>query len=327
MAQNILELIFKADSKDLKAAKVDLSDVKAKFAELSKELPILGSGMSQLSSAFGTVRTSAMAFGAGLASIAVGAAAAVVALGALGIASALKFQAVIDDLGDMADKLGMNVNQLAVLKTSLEDAGTSIQTLQSGADRLAKAMAKSGDDTKGAGEAFKRLGIDTEDTNGKLRSTEDVMKDLTDKYKEANLTATEQADLALALGKNYREVMQAFKVAAEATEEYNLSIERGLGITKKSQEETSKYHKAMREASTVVNSMGSIMVELVIPALTQLTNWFVKSYTEGGTVAAVFNIIAGATRILVTGLTAVTEWLGLVVDWFVMVWKTIIDLI
>lgn len=319
MAQNILELIFKADTKDLKAAKESLSDVKGKFADLTREIPMLGNGLSQIGGAFSSLRGSMTSFTAGLAGVAAGAAAAVVALAALGVAAAIRFQGIIDDLGDLAEKIGLNINQTAILKTALEDAGTSINALQGGADRLARSMAKSGDDTKGAGAAFERLGVATEDANGKLRSTDEVMAELTERYKDANLTAGEQADLALTLGKNYREVMQAYKVAAEATEEYNLAMERGLGITNNASEVSSAYNKSLREASTVANSMGSIFVELVIPALTSLTNWFVKSYSEGGTVAKIFNVIAGATRITVTVISGLVEWLGILVDYFILV--------
>lgn len=283
-----------------------MEGIKDKLGELSKEaLPGAGAALEGLAVSL----TNPIALAAEL----------TVALGALGIALAFKFSEQIDKLADLGEILGIDANQVYFMKRALEDAGLSLQTFTMAGEKLSKAMSKSGDDVKGAGAAFNRLGVQTEDANGTLRSTSDVMDDLVKAYGEGELSARQVADMQLVLGKNFREAIVAYKEGQKAIEEYNEAIEAGVGITKESQDAAAAQEVSNRKLGQTMNAIGSIMVEIVIPAWTKLTDWFTKSYKEGGTVATVVNTIAVATKVLVSVLDVLIRALGIVIDSFIQV--------
>lgn len=316
---NVLNLLFKANTSEVKSAQKDLSDLKGRVSELAKEIPGLGAVTSSLGNSFGGLRSASSALAGGIVGVGIAATAAAVAIGGLGVAAAFSFQQKIDELSDMAAKLGITTNAAMALTQVLSDAGLSVNDLNGGVDRLNKAMARSGDEAKGAGEAFATLGVKTTDAKGNLRDNIDVMDELSRKYQDGNLTVAEQAALQQVLGKSYRESLLAFASAKEAADEYNSALEKGLGITAAAEAASSDFEKTMREGNKVALSMGSIFVEIVIPAFTSLAQWFIKSYTEGGAVAKVFNFIANTTRILVDSVSVLAQGLGTLVDTFVLI--------
>jgi lambda family phage tail tape measure protein len=214
------------------------------------------------------------------------------ALKTLATGMAFSYQKKIDEIADLSDKLGLTVNQTLFLKEAMDDAGLSIGTLQAAGDKLAKSMAKSGDESKGAGAAFAALGIATEDANGQLRGTEEVMADLVERYDRGSLSTSDLAAMQQVLGKNFRESITAFKTAQTAVEEHNQAMQNGIGISQAAIKASSDFETSQRGLRTTFTSIGSLMVELVLPKFTQLNNAFVKSYTEGGTVATIVNTIA-----------------------------------
>lgn len=280
--------------------------IKDKLSGLSKEaLPGASAGLSELAISLANPIAAAVEL--------------TVALGAMGIALAFKFSEQIDKLADLGEILALDANQVFFLKSALEDAGLSLQSFTQAGEKLSKSMAKSGDESKGAGAAFERLGVQTEDAAGQLRATSDVMDDLVKAYGEGELSARQIADMQLVLGKNFREAIVAYKEGKGAIDEYNEAISAGIGITKASQEAAAAQEKSNRQMHNTFNAIGSIMVELVIPAWTKLTNWFTQSYKEGGTVATVVNVIAFATKGLVSTLEILIRALGIVVDSFIQV--------
>lgn len=303
---NILNLIFKADTKEVKDAAKDFDGLKDKVKDLSKEIPGLGSVINKLGSEIGVATEAISGLAAGIAGVAVGTAAAVVALGALGMAMAFKFAEKIDGFGDLGEKMGITADQAYYLSEAAKQAGGSLEGVMGMVNKLNKAMANSGEEMKGAGAAFQRLGVETKNANGLLKDNSEVLDELSKKWEESIKTASDYADMQQVLGKNFEEQLAVRKKVIEAQEISQQMYEQGIGITKQALEATDEQEKSQLRLGGAFNAMGSIMIEQVIPAFTALTNWFTKSYTEGGLVAKVFVAIAVATEVLmlvVKGLT------------------------
>lgn len=313
---------IRIDSRDVRDASQNFGELRNRMRSLADEIPGLGAGLSALEGLFGGLRVGSGGSAAALLSVGAAAAAAAVALSTLGVAAAFSWVDKIGAMNDMADKLGITGDQAYYLNQAMTGAGLSVDILLTATDKLSRNMTKSGDDTKGAGLAFERLGVETTKANGELRASGDVLDDLLEKYDMHNLTAQQVADLTLTVGKNFREVAFAKAEAAKAQTVYNEMVEAGIGTSNYAIQVEDEMAMAHLRASGVISQMGSILVEMVIPAWNELTQWFVQSYKEGGTVAQTFNVIANATKLVVEALSFLIKIIGTVIESFILLGKT-----
>jgi len=93
----------------------------------------------------------------------------------------MKSVAFGDQLDKMSKRTGVSVESLSALKYAADLSGASIETVENSLRFMARAM---DDVSKGTGEAletFKKLGISVSDTQGNLRPTVEVMKEVATK--------------------------------------------------------------------------------------------------------------------------------------------------
>lgn len=313
MAQNI-NVVAKVDTKEVKEGAKDFADLKAKVGDLAKEIPGLGNGFGQLSSSMSSAGGMAKNFAGVLGSLPAIAAAATAAMVGLGVSMAFKMADIIDGFADLGEKLGLSADQAYFMSTAAKQAGGDLQSLVAMGQRLSRAMANSGDEMKGAGAAFERLGVSAKDANGQLLATDEVAKELIAKWETSAKTASDYADMQQLLGKNFEEQLPVLKAVIDANEMANEMYNKGIGITKASMEATSNLEKEQLKLGAVFNSMGSTLVELVIPAFNGLISWFIRSYTEGGAVAKVFTTLVVVTEVLMIALKGLATGFMVVVE-------------
>jgi hypothetical protein len=144
-------------------------DINAKLANLEQ-------GLQRTEQQLSGFASRASAIGAGI-TAAFGAIAGVAAFDAvLG-----KLRGTVDQLGaldDAAQSTGVSVESLSSLLNTLAPTGVTLDTITDAAGKLARAMNGADDETRGAGEAFKVLGVSTRDASGNLRAVDDVLIDV-----------------------------------------------------------------------------------------------------------------------------------------------------
>ena len=97
-------------------------------------------------------------------------------------AAVLTFQQNIADLSnqlvDASAKTGIAVDTLAGLRLAAEGSGLSFENLESGLIKLPSLMTDAANGSKKAKSAFDNLGVSVQKTDGTLRSSDDVLKDI-----------------------------------------------------------------------------------------------------------------------------------------------------
>jgi hypothetical protein len=101
-----------------------------------------------------------------------------------------------DNMRDMSQKTGVSVEQLSKFQQAANASGTSIEGVSSAIVKLSKGLVAGG--TGPAADALKTLGINATDATGKLRSTDQVMLDVADKFSKMP-DGAEKTALALQL--------------------------------------------------------------------------------------------------------------------------------
>lgn len=105
----------------------------------------------------------------------------VAAAGAAGLL-AITRQAIefADAIGKTADRLGVSVEGLQELRFAAGRSGVEVATLETAIDKLSIKIGQAAAGNKLIAETFDQLGISIRNTDGSIRSTEDVLRDLAD---------------------------------------------------------------------------------------------------------------------------------------------------
>lgn len=88
----------------------------------------------------------------------------------------------LDALDDMAEKTGIATETLSGLRYAGEAAGTNFEQLGGGLSKLARNMAEAAGGNKEAIATFQALGVEITNTDGTLRKTDDVLKDVAQRF-------------------------------------------------------------------------------------------------------------------------------------------------
>lgn len=164
MAKTIEEVVIKTKvegANDINGLKKSINDLKADIA-----------GAGQVGGAFGnTINGIVSKLGPlGLAAAAAGA--AMVALASHGLKTA-------DALNDISAATGISAGVLMNFKSSLVQAGGSMDSFEKFATKLSNSVADAADGNSKLKDTFRTLGVNTVDASGNLRDIDDIMADVT----------------------------------------------------------------------------------------------------------------------------------------------------
>lgn len=182
--------------------------------------------------------------------------------------SAIDSAAALDDL---AEKTGASVEQLSKLSQVARISGLGIETVETGLIRLAKALGGADEESKGAGQAFAKLGLDMEKLRG--MDTADALKLVST---ELNKYADGQGKTALALdifGKSGAQLLPLLKDLGDAG---NVNAR----VTAAQAAEAETLQKSLNKlAGDALDLKRALVLELV-PGLQQVAEYIKSSKSE-----------------------------------------------
>lgn len=155
------------------------------------------------------------------------------ALGSAGIAGAmvvgvgaayaalvgLSFQTALaaDDLGELADKMGITVSRLEELKVVADENSGSVEGYTKVLDKLSKSLSKLDDDNVKTAEAFAKLGLSMEELDGK--SKEEQALAIVEAYEALGRSAEATAGAMTILGGGFRDQIPMIKAVGAGLDE------------------------------------------------------------------------------------------------------------
>lgn len=237
--------------------------------------------------------------------------------------------------GDQFDKMslrtGVAVEDLSALAYAADISGTDIGTLEKGLKGLTKVM---DDASMGIGEgmeAFELLDIAVMDSEGKLRSTVDVLKEAATKI-SAIEDPTKQAALAMDLfGARAGPQLLPLLKAGEGGIEDLMNRAKELGITMsteaatKAAEFTDRMTDLKGSLAGAGRTIGDVLIPAVIPLIEKVTeivgkvvDWtkenpeLVATITKVAAVVGVAAAVGGPILMLVSAFSAIAPAIALI---------------
>lgn len=307
IAQNIINVIFRADTADLDQAKKSLTG-------LGSAADAVGGPISDVANQLNDLRDRAAKFAealggadASLGTVAAGAAVATVALGALAGAAVISFTPLIRELDILGKALGTNATHALIFKSVLESGGSDAEKYADVVKTVSEAVVDAADTASDQARAFKNLGIEYTTATTKAELASAATKKYHDLVKAGNLTSQAQVDLQRILGDNLAEATTAVDLAAQAQAEYNDAVSKGLGITQESITATNDWTVAARGFDVVMTTVKSVLTADVLPSFTALTTAFNESYAGGGLVKVMFDGLRIGLQVLLVPVRVIID--------------------
>lgn len=179
-----------------------------------------------------------------------------------------------DEQGKMAEEVGVAVDTLDALQFANRRAGGTAEGLSSSLQQLSVRI---GETARGVGsgiEAFGLLGISVTDANGKLKSTDQLLLEVSDKFQD--LSKSQQIELAEKLGlrDSIRLLQQGSAGIQDLIKEAN-----ELGVTTaKDAEIAAEFQDSLTDIWQIVKQLSRTIAMSLVPILQDvadgLTEWW-----------------------------------------------------
>ena len=251
---------------DIKAAvKIQASvDGTASINGLEKSLTNLDTKANGLNGTFGRIKG-----GAGAMTGALGALVPAVAVGGLATLAKGSIDAA-DNLNDLSQRTGVSVESLSKFGAAANDSGSSV-------DEVAKAMGKLSknivDPASKTNEALRSIGVSSTDASGKIRSMDQIMLDIADKFAKMPDGAQKTALAMELFGKSGMNLIPMLNQGRDALSKYNATM------TTEGAQAADKFNDSLNEIARVVAGPFNQAVTALLPLITQIAEGLAGAIT------------------------------------------------
>ena len=247
----ILKISAKGDASGLAGLNAGIRGIEKAGKDANSAL----GGMGKI---LGSVTGGVLALGAGLS------AAGVVAFAKGAIDAA-------DNMRDLSQKTGVSVENLSRFQQAAEKSGTTIEGVGNAMVKLSRGMAAAAETGKGpAAEALQTLGISAVDAAGKLRSTDQVMLEVSDRFQRMPDGAQKAALAVQLFGKAGAEMIPMLNEGRQAIE--------GLAATMSTEfaNKADAYNDSLAATKAVFGQIGMEIANQLLPYLSSAVDWIAK---------------------------------------------------
>lgn len=171
-----------------------------------------------------------------------------------------------DAIYDLSQRTGVSVEALARFKKAAATSGTDLEGVSKGLVKLSKAMLDAATGGKASAASFQALGIDVKNADGSLKSADQVMLEVANRFK-AMPDGVAKTALALRLfGKSGAELIPMLNMGGDAIDK--LKVKMTEAFAQKADEYTDK----LAILSGKVGALGADLTIALLPALNQITD-------------------------------------------------------
>lgn len=233
----------------------------------------------------------ASAFGKILGGVVTAAAAAGAALAAaataVGAYAATQAEA-IDKSAKMAEAFGINFQSFQELEYAAQQSGAEVEEFRMDLENLSKTL----DDN----DALKELGVSAKDATGKLRSTDEVMMDIAEKFETLSKGEQNQFTDKLGLSPSALKVLQQGGKGLQGLRDQAKAL--GIVLDDNAKNKAAKFQSSLLNARSVVDGLGKSISVGLLPAMSDsldaFTGWISKNREFIG--SAVTQVVEGVAK-------------------------------
>lgn len=219
-----------------------------------------------------------------------------------------------DKMGKMSQSIGISVESLSALDYAAGLSGVATDELGSSLGKLNKALAEADSGGKQQAAVFAALGVAVTDSAGRIRTTEDVIGDVANKFAGMKDGAAKTAYAMELFGKSGANMIPFLNQGKAGIKELTDEAARlGVVMSSKTARDAEAFNDAVDKLHRAMNGVAVQVASQLAPALTALIDKFMKSGQAGDTLKMAATGIAGVFKILVSAgliVAAIFEGIG-----------------
>ena len=214
--------------------------------------------------------------------ITTGVAVAITALGAAAVATGKKLWDMAnetakagDEIDKQSQKLGVSAENYQKLSYAMERCGADVEDFRKGATNISKTLAEVQDGADEAETAIGQLGVSLKNTDGTMRSTEDVLLDTIAALADMDDETERNAAANKIFGKSYQELAPLLNSGADGIRDLmDEAEEYGMVMSNEAVAASAAFEDSLTKLSGTVNGIKNRLGAALLPSLTTLIDGF-----------------------------------------------------
>jgi len=240
--------------------------------------------------------------------------------------------ALADELLTQSTITGLSTDALQEYSFMAELVDTDVSTITGSLAKMTKNMSSAKDGTGSSAEAFKALGVAVTDSNGELRSTDEVFGEVLNALGQMS-NETEKNALAMDIfGKSAMELNPLIAVGAEGIEEYkNQAHEMGYVLSEETLGSLGDVDDTLQMLNNQFTAVKQQIAVALLPIVEEITkafldwassvDWVEVGNTIKSVIGKISTVIKGLTPIIQAVIDVVSVIISKLVEFFTMEWK------
>ncbi|MEK6594779.1 MAG: phage tail tape measure protein [Pseudomonadota bacterium] len=188
----------------------------------------------------------------------------------------------VDELGKMSQRVGVSVESLSALGYAAGLSGVSLESLGTGLKKLSVNMADTQANTGDARDAFKALGLQVEASRGNLKSSEQVLFEIADRFANMEDGAGKTALAVKLFGRAGADMIPLLNQGANGLRESAEEARRfGLVISTDATKRAEEFNYNLTRLAGSARGLGLEIAERVLPSLTRMSTRMAEAVRDG----------------------------------------------
>jgi lambda family phage tail tape measure protein len=206
------------------------------------------------------------------------------------------------EAGDALDKLsartGVATTSLIGLQNAANLSDVSAKGLESGLTKLNVKIDQAARGNAQAGQAFRRLGIDIKNTDGTLKSADEVFKSIGDRFADLPDGAQKAAAAVDIFGKAGAELIPMLNGGRAAMEEFNYEVSDEFAAR------SALFNDTITKIGFKAEGFQLQLTDALLPALQGILEAFQDLFSTDNDWTALFEVIKGGLRVVASAIMA-----------------------
>lgn len=166
-----------------------------------------------------------------------------------------------DNLQDLSERTGIATKRLEELGYMAKLSGTNLETMTTGLRILEKNMGEAAAGGKEQGEAFAKLGIQLHGANGKMKTADELLPELSKSFEHIHGHANKTAMAMKLFGRSGQELLPFLEQGPDAIKAMNKELELLGGVTSEEFLSTSKeYVDTLKKVEMIMKGMKQALL-------------------------------------------------------------------
>lgn len=206
-----------------------------------------------------------------------------------------------DEMNKVAQKTGLAVKEVSGLQLAWRQAGGS-------AEQFVPIMAKLGVAVSNGNKALDAMGVSSKNADGSLKSTRQVLAEVSDKFASYETGARKTALAVGLLGEEGAKALPFLNQGAKALSDYDEMAQRlGLTLDQETTQKAEKFNDTLDLIGQSTQGFARQVAAQLLPTLTTLTQEFFNNATKGDNLKKTADFLAGGLKSLYSVGVGVVE--------------------